>query len=271
MFEATIEKLKAELEKLSAVEVSEIFLSPHISQKLFIDATYEPGPTMWIVNRSDISTVVLEHLLKHPITSISERAAEKLKMRKSTITNLAPPEVEEDLSKVEDYGIEDILGHPLCPWEAMLFFAIHTDEDVRASTCLSLTRRLWEHPLQSTDFPLIEAQFKDIFSILASEDLSPMVRAYAARIPFWNEEEVGNFILAEHHPYVIAKWMQNDNCPINVVEEILKKLPEEADDIFLRRVIAADKRLPSSLRKIIAADSKTDIEALLHEANFSLC
>lgn len=265
-FNLTLQKLRETLEQLSAVEVAELFLSPHIHPKVFNEATQEPGPTMWIVNRSDVSTKTLEILLKHSITGIAERAAEKLKSRKATITHLTAPLLEEDMSRLEAYAIEDILGHPLCPWEAMLFFAIHPEDDVRASTCLSLARRLWEHPAQSLDFPLIEAQFKDVFSVIAAEDISPMVRAYAARIPMWKGFEVDAFLEGEANPHVQAKWLQHENSTPNNFQVIA----DSAEDPYLRRVLALDSRLVPELRKQILDSSKDPIEILLHEAYLSL-
>lgn len=241
------------------MEVSELFLSPHIDEKVLNEATLEPGPTMWIVNRSDVSSTVLEKLLRHKISGIAERAAEKIKSRKATITHLTAPLLEEDLSRVEEYAIEDILGHPLCPWEAMLFYAIHSSEDVRASACLSLTRRLWEHPAQSQDFPLIESQFKDVFTILASEDLSPMVRAYAARIPMWKHFEVDAFAADESHPHVQAKWLQHDAISTSLFEQFSK-----SEDPYLRRVLALDSRLDPGLRKNLRDHTKDPLEVLLH-------
>lgn len=244
------------------MEVAELFLSPHIHEKIFLDATLEAGPTMWIVNRSDVSPKTLDMLVKHPITGIAERAAEKIKSRKATITHLAAPLLEEDLSRLEDYAIEDILGHPLCPWEAMLFFAIHSEDDVRSSACLSLTRRLWEHPAQSIDFPLIEAQFKDVFAVLAAEDVSPMVRAYAARIPMWKDFEVDGFLADEENPHVQAKWLQHANCTPSTFSEIVVN----AEDPYLRRVLALDSRLTPELRKKLRETSQDTIELLIHES-----
>lgn len=265
-FDTVVSKLRASLEALSAVEVAELFLSPHIDQKIYLEATLEPGPTMWIVNRSDVSSGTLNILLKHSIGGIAERAAEKIKSRKATITHLTPPPLEEDLSKVEEYAIEDILGHPLCPWEAMLFYAIHTEEDVRSSACLSLARRLWEHPAQSQDFPLIEAQFKDVFSVLAAEDLSPMVRAYAARIPMWKDTEIEAFLSDEKNTHVQAKWLQHENCPTANFDQVASI----AEDPYLRRVLALDSRLAPKLREKLRQATQDPLEALIHEVYQSL-
>lgn len=263
-FNSTLEKLRSQLETLSAVQVSELFLSPHIDEKILLEATTEAGPSMWIVNRSDVATPTLEKLLRHKISSIAERAAEKIKSRKATITHLSAPVIEEDLSRVDEYAIEDILGHPLCPWEAMLFFAIHPSDDVRSSACLSLARRLWEHPAQSQDFPLIETQIKDVFSIIASEDISPMVRAYAARIPMWKENEISNFLINESNPHVSAKWIQHESSPRTHLS-----LLEEAVDPNLRRIIALDSRLDPALRKKHFLNTQDEIEKLIHEAYIS--
>lgn len=241
-------------------------MSPHINEKIFLEATLEAGPTMWIVNRSDVAPKTLDMLLRHSIKGIAERAAEKIIARKATITHLSAPHLEEDLSRLEEYAIEDILGHPLCPWEAMLFFAIHSEDDVRASTCLSLTRRLWEHPAQSQDFPLIEAQFKDVFSVLAAEDLSPMVRAYAARIPMWKDFEVDAFLADEKNAHVQAKWLQHEAC----TESTFDELASNADDPYLRRVLALDSRLNPELRKKLSESTHDPIESLIHEAYVEL-
>ena len=237
--------LRSAVESITAIESAELFLSPYIREDILLEALREPGPTLWIVNRSDVSDKVLDKLTRHSLPQISLRAGEKLKSRYSSISHLATPIVEQPLDEIESYGIEDVLGHPLCSWEAMLFFAQHSDEDVRASACLSLTRRLFEHPKQNVDLPLIQEHLRNTFGSIAQNDLSPMVRSYAARAPLWSEEEVGPFFAAEKNPRVKAKWLQNDFSSYKMFETV----SEIPDDLFFQRAYLLDGRLPQFIRK----------------------
>ena len=115
------ERLREGVESVSAVEAAELFLSPHIREDVFLEALREPGPSLWIVNRSDVSDKTLSFLHKHPLEQIAYRAAEKFKNRQATITHLSEPILDVPFQEVEDFLVEDVLGHPLCSWEAMIF------------------------------------------------------------------------------------------------------------------------------------------------------
>lgn len=257
------EKLREEIEKITAIEAAELFLSPHVREDIFLETLREPGPTLWIVNRSDVSDRVLAKLLRHPLPQISTRAAEKLKARYSTISHLAPPLIEESYETVEDYLVEDILGHPLCPWDAMIFFSRSANEDVRASAALSLTRRLLEQPHQSSDLPFMKDLLMQVFSNLAKNDLSPMVRGYIARAPIWDGAQVTQFAKNEHNPVVKAKWLQNDGAPNELLEG--EAFGNEID-LYLRKVIALDMRLSPAARKKLQNTSPDPFELAVHEA-----
>ena len=118
--DARLDRIRSEVEQLSAAEAAELFLSPFVDEKILNAATADAGPAMWIVNRSDVYSETLDKLTHHPIDEITERAKTKLLQRRSELRLFAPPFVEVDFSQVPDSQVEDLLGHPLAPFEAML-------------------------------------------------------------------------------------------------------------------------------------------------------
>lgn len=256
------EKLREGVESISAVEVAELFLSPHIREDLFLEALREPGPSLWIVNRSDVSDKTLSFLHKHPLEQISFRAAEKFKNRQATITQISEPILETPYQEIEDFLVEDVLGHPLCAWEAMIYFTKSLNEDVRSSACLSLTRRVWEHPKQSLDLVFVKEKLLAAFYPLAKEDPSPVVRAYAARIPIWEESQIGDFAKTETNSRVLSKWLQNENCSKELVNDVGDSC---RSDIFLSRVASLDCRLSPELRKKLHSQTQDFFEKVIHE------
>jgi hypothetical protein len=260
--EKHFEKLRQAVESVTAVEAAELFLSPFIREDIFLEALREPGPSLWIVNRSDVSDKTLSFLHKHPLDQISSRAAEKFKNRQATITQISEPILETPLHEVEDFLVEDVLGHPLCSWEAMIYFAKSLNEDVRSSACLSLTRRVWEHPKQSLDLPFVKEKLFSAFYSLAKEDSSPVVRAYAARIPIWEEKHLQDFVLVESNGRVLSKWLQNEACSAELVNEVGSS---KRGDAFLSRVISLDSRLNKDLRKKLYSQTQDSFEKIIHE------
>ena len=259
------ERLREGVESVSAVEAAELFLSPHIREDVFLEALREPGPSLWIVNRSDVSDKTLSFLHKHPLEQIAYRAAEKFKNRQATITHLSEPILDVPFQEVEDFLVEDVLGHPLCSWEAMIYFTNSLSEDVRSSSCLSLTRRLWEHPKQSLDLPFVKEKLLSAFYPLAKEDPSPVVRAYAARIPLWDKNHVETFAQGETNVRVFSKWLQNEAAS----QELLnREASQKRRDSFLSRTIALDSRLDLSLRKKLFSQSEDSFERAIHEVYF---
>ena len=261
-FEKHFERLRQAVENVTAVEAAELFLSPHIREDIFLEALREPGPSLWIVNRSDVSDKTLSFLHKHPLTQISSRAVEKFKNRQATITQISEPILETPFQEVEDFLVEDVLGHPLCSWEAMIYFAKSLNEDVRSSACLSLTRRVWEHPRQSLDLPFVKEKLFAAFYSLAKEDSSPVVRAYAARIPIWEEKHVQDFAETESNARVLSKWLQNEACSADLVNKIGSST---RGDAFLSRVVSLDSRLNQDLRKKLHSQTQDSFEKVIHE------
>src|SRR5437868_8555751 len=111
--DSVLKELQAELSQAPAAEVAEAFLSPHIEKEFFLTALEEEGPSLWLVNRSDVWTETLQFLQEHPLEAIRQRALDKLQQRKSKIINFPPPKLPKDLAEIGHESVEDVLGHPL--------------------------------------------------------------------------------------------------------------------------------------------------------------
>lgn len=246
-----IDGLRELFAAMPAAMVAELFLSPYIRADFLNIATQDEGPSLWIVNRSDVYDQTLEHLKAHPVTAMAARAQEKLATRRSSLTLLSPPMLEGPLEDVPDFMIEDVLGHPLVPLEATLFFTKHLLEDYRASAALSLTRRLLEHPPNFDGNAHVKSTLIDQFGDLLLNDSSPYVRSYAARIPLFPSSLISEAFQKENHGLVQGRLLQNPACPRELLEKI-HIAPEraEADQLFVSRVAAIDERYPEELRKM---------------------
>lgn len=240
---------------ITAAEAAELVLSPSIDPKLFHVMLTEQGPPLWVVNRSDVYTSTLEMLSAHRDPQIAGRAKEKIKLRLSDIAPWDPPTIDGPLAELPDYEIENLLGHPLVPLEAAMHFAHHTNEDFRASAALSVTRRLLEFPPPMNEFP---RGLHQVFTQVLFEDLSPMVRAYAARLPIFDELRLIEAFSREHHPMVKARILQNPG---------LTRLPDPAPsfDDTLDIVTACDQRWPLELRKKISRETQSPLGSAIHE------
>ena len=256
--------VQAQMERLSAAEAADLFLSPHVRPELLLKATEEAGPSMWIVNRSDVYDPTLEVLRDHAVPEIAARAKEKIRLRHHSLNLLAPPEIDGPVEAVPDYAVEDVLGHPLCPFEAMLFFSKAIFEDHRASSALSLTRRLLEHAPNWSEHLALKNELIERFSYLLLEDPSPFVRAYAARVPLLTSDALEQATRKEHHPLVRGRLLQN---PASTPAQILRfweqaEVPE-ADASSLEwsgwRIASLDGRLAPDARR--AAQTKTRDDA----------
>ena len=245
-----LESIKTLFSGIPAAEVAELFLSPFVSARLLNESTSEEGPSLWIVNRSDVYNETLEALSAHPLPAISGRAKEKLSMRRSQLVFLSPPEAPENLEETPDYMVEDLLGHPLVPLHVPLHFTTHLLEDFRSSAALSLTRRLLEHaPNWSFDLGLKKTITDRFFELLTS-DSSPMVRAYSARIPLFDSSQIAHAYKKETHPYVKARLLQNPSSKIDSDEAPETLDNADAQTLYFERVRALDSRLPSEWRKL---------------------
>mgnify|MGYP000993795102 CR=1 FL=1 len=237
---------------LSASEVADLFLSPHVDPRLLRDSTAEPGPAMWIVNRSDVYDETLDAMQTHAWEEMATRARAKLRQRRGeTLSLLEPFELDGPVEEIPDYAVEDVLGHPLAPFEAMLFFAKAIAEDVRGSSALSLTRRLLEHPPNWDFDPLMRQRLVERFSYNLLEDASPYVRAYSARVPILPASQIRWALERETHPLVLGRLFQSpafdaENFGLAATKAL------GADSAFPSRVLSADRRLPTELRRQLA-------------------
>lgn len=237
---------------VSAARGADYLLSPHLKPQFLLDATSEEGPSLWIVNRSDVYDASLEALSSHPIEGISSRAKEKLSVRRGTLQLLPePPPLEGPIEAVPDYMIEDLLGHPLAPFEVMLFFTHHLLEDYRASACLSLSRRLLEFPPNWLGHENVKNQIQSRIHKILIDDPSPFVRSYAARVPLLDQHQILESLKKETHPFVQGRLVQNPAFDFKDfgIEFAHRSLSSSMCDSFVAGVLAADGRLPLSLRK----------------------
>ena len=233
------------LEPLSAAECADLFLSPFVDSQLLCSSTSEEGPSLWLVNRSDVYDQSLESLSMHPIEGISKRAREKLAARRSLLILLNPPEDTGPLEEVPDHSIEDVLGHPLVDLQSVLFFSYHLNQDHRASAALSLVRRLLEHPPGWTGNSQLKLSLTDRFFELLLSDSSALVRYYAAAIPLFEARHLSEAFSREAHPRVLARLLQN---PAASIDLILNQKSRSISDATFSRVLALDSRWPRSAR-----------------------
>ena len=259
---AVIQKIRYELAQYSAAAVADFFLSPNVSEELLLTATADEGPSLWIVNRSDVFDETLEMLQKHPVTAIAARAKEKLSLRKSKLLLLEPPELPAPLEQIPDYEVEDVIGHPLVPLEAIAFFAKHSNDDIRASSILSFLRRTLEHtPNWNFDLAL-KFKFQSLFYQMLLGDSSPFVRSYAARVPLLDSTQLMSAFNNESHPLVKAKILQNPNLNRDTLL-LLSQINFSHSQID--QVLALDKRLtPDHRTKILRRTSNPLVQAV-HE------
>lgn len=242
-----IDQLRQEIESINAAAVADLFLSPYIDPHLLVEATRADGPPLWIVNRSDVYDQTLEALSAHGLAPIAARAREKLATRHSSLSLLEPPEDVGPLEEVPDYAIEDVLGHPLAPFEAMIYFSRHLSEDVRASSALSLTRRVLEYPPNWNAGRHVKEALMKRFEEVLITDSSPYVRAYVARVPILASSTIEEAFRRESHDLVRGRLLQNPASS----ESMLLEAPQKSSDdgFFAERVRALDARLSPEQRK----------------------
>lgn len=261
--EEALRRLQDHFAAMRANDVAELFLSPSVEQRLFLRATEEAGPTLWMVNRSDVYDRTLEILSEHSLKDVADRAKEKLRRRRGSLDFLEPPEDVGPFEEVPDFAIEDVLGHPLAPFEAMLFFSRSISEDFRASSALSLTRRVLEHPPNWSHDIGLKLRLTERFGQVLLEDHSPYVRSYAARVPLLTESLVDQALRQETNPIVRARLLQNPAATVGTIAQFLghaneidKSWGEAA--FAAHRVLAFDERLNSEQRLALRATASRD-------------
>ncbi len=253
---------------VSAADAADLFMSPFVHPQLMLVATHEDGPAMWMVNRSDIYTPVLETLCHHPIAGISERAQSKINLRKNPPVDLPKPKILEDtdLANIHDHEIEEILGHPQVPWQQILEISLSPKEDHRASSALSLTRRYLEFPPRSenSDDSLMIEKLRERFQQILESDPSDFVRAYAARVPVLSPQLLKELVATETNSQVLMRLVQHPNAILASLESRILSADELAP--VVATAISLDSRLPQNLRvKLLESDSTPSLAALFHE------
>jgi hypothetical protein len=239
----------------NAAQAAEVFLSPHIASELLIMATAEAGPSMWIINRSDVFDGTLEMMTRHPIPEMARRAAEKLMKRRHPNSGAIPPALELQIEEIHDSSVEDILGHPLAPWEAINFFATDTNPAHRASAALSLTRRLLEFPPDAASEALWMNRLKSTYADRLINDTSHYVRSYSARIPFWDADVLAEAISKEEDALVMGRLLQHPNVKTHNVEAALtNKSREVFNNGHIQTIGALDSRISPDIRKMIESE-----------------
>jgi hypothetical protein len=244
-----IAEIKKELDEAPAADVADAFLSPHIDREFFLKALEEEGPSMWIVNRSDVWSETLQFLTSHPIPFIAQRAQDKLKQRGSKLFGFGPPKLPANMAEIGDESVEDVLGHPLVPFEAILFFSHSLNEDHRGSAALSLTRRLLEYPPNWFEERISQTKLVDRFAALLMEDPSSFVRSYAARIPLFDAGVLREAFKREKNSTVLARLLQHPATATAMIEETLNNEEFIAAHDTPSFVAALDRRVEISTRK----------------------
>jgi hypothetical protein len=247
-----------EFQNQSAQSVADFFLSPYVDEALFQNLTAEEGPSLWIVNRSDVYNENLDMLSRHAVAGIRDRAIQKKTQRSGLSLNVLPDPKVFDESQAVGMGldeIEEVLGHPLADFRAMLFFSENSLEDARASACLSLTRRLLEYPPTWIAHDHLLTEIQSQFGKLLIQDPSPFVRSFAARIPLLTETQISEALKTETHPFILGRLLQNPSFKGACFERFLKELFENPasferffqneDFLFPSFVFLLDRRLSS--------------------------
>lgn len=243
---------------MSAANAAELFLSPHIAHSLLIEATREEGPTHWIVNRSDVFDESLEILSDHPIEAVASRAQQKLLQRRHPQSSLLPPAFEGRLDEIPpdqgDHEVEEILGHPLCPFEAMIHYSYSIKDEHRASSALSLSRRLLEYPPEENTLSELREPLIERFGTLLKEDPSPLVRSYCSRIPLLPKKTIEEAFESESEILIAGRLIQSLNSSVEMLQEAAQSSKAALGNGHVQCLIALDKRLDNDRRGKIVQD-----------------
>lgn len=243
----------------SAADAADLFLSPHISKELLYIATYEPGPAMWIVNRSDVFDETLSLLLDHPDRGIARRAGEKLKARLEPSTLLPPPEEDDadfKASEVPDFQVEEVLGHPRVSLGAIIHFSYSLKDEHRSSAALSATRRLLEYPPDWSREDISRDRFSERFTQMLLGDPSALVRSYASRYPLLDGGVVAQALVSEANPTVKGRLLQHPKCPVDAAVHVAEHSLRHDEDALVEIIVSLDARLPRELRQQLLGPSK---------------
>jgi hypothetical protein len=244
------------MNEASAADAADLFLSPHISKELLHIATFEPGPAMWIVNRSDVFDETLSHFLDHPDRGIARRAQDKLRARQSPPETLVRPDpYVAGVSDVPDFEVEEVLGHPRVELAAILHFSYALKAEHRASAALGAIRRLLEYPPDWKQEDISRERLVERFVQMLMNDPSPLVRSYATRFPLFEAEVISQALLAESNATVRGRLLQHPRLSTASLCHAAEKSQAGEEDAFVDIVLSLDSRVPRELRSSLVSSS----------------
>jgi len=259
------EELLANVDQLKAADAADLLLSPHIDRKVLHHLTRNEGPAMWIVNRSDVFSETLDLLKDHPDLRMSVRAKDKIKARTQPPQGLPEPqdlEADEDISKMPTPDVEEILGHPQVPLNAIWQLSFSEKEEHRASAVLSFTRRLLEYPPIWNQEKVSQEKIENRFEELLLADKSAFVRSYCTRLPFLNSALIEKALHSESHGLVRARLLQHPHLSEKTLQEFANETLSEEEDPRVECVLALDKRLKNKFRADLLSKRSDDLPIL---------
>jgi hypothetical protein len=263
-------EIQRTMAEATAADAADLFLSPHISTELLHVATYEPGPAMWVVNRSDVFDETLSHFLTHPDRGIARRAQDKLNARRSPPDTLAQPEpFVTGASEVPDFEVEEVLGHPRVELAAILHFSYALKAEHRASAALGATRRLLEYPPNWLDEDISRQRLTERLVQMLIDDPSALVRSYATRFPLLETEVISQALLTETNGTVRGRLLQHPRLSLASLTHAAEKSLSGEEDAFVDIILSLDSRLPRDLRlRLVASPNGQKLPYLAELCHF---
>lgn len=254
------------MRELSAADAADLFMSPFVHAPLLLEATKEEGPAMWMVNRSDILSPVLEILAKHSLEGISDRADQKLKARKNPPVDLPealdPEDI--DLENIPHHEVEEILGHPQVPLRQISRLIQSKNADHKVSSALSFARRVLEFPPSIDEEKELQELNKYVEYLLNNES-SDLVRSYLARIPTLSQKSIATAIERESNPQVLARLLQHPSLEYPQLLSSLSKSSPSADPL-VETVLSLDSRMSKPEReKRLSSPNTPHLAYLFHK------
>lgn len=265
----SLEEIKSELisliDQLKAADAADLLLSPHINKKLFYILTHNEGPAMWIVNRSDVFTETLQLLENHPDLRMADRSKQKLRARLLPSSAMPTPltlSTHEDIAKLSDADVEEILGHPRVPLLAVYHLSFSIKPEMRASSALSLSRRLLEYPPFWAEEKISSKEIETRFVSMLLEDPSAYVRSYCSRIPLWDSSVISQALAREDNSLVQGRLLQHPNLDAQTLLKTAELTLDKELDPVVECVIALDQRLPKDFREALLNKRRNEVPLL---------
>jgi hypothetical protein len=253
------------VDQLKAADAADLFLSPYVRRDVLHLLTRNEGPALWMVNRSDVPSETLELLSNHPDLRIAQRSKEKLNLRERPPQGLPAPialHSEEDISKIMDADVEEILGHPQVSVLAILRLSYSIKDEHRASAALSLSRRLLEYPPKWKEERVTQQEVESRFAAMLLNDSSAYARSYCTRLPFLDSSLLDQALACETHPLVRARLLQHPKLEASILMKHAQKTLHSEDDPLVECVLALDSRLSKEFREELLHKRGSDLPQL---------